>query len=256
VPAIVVPEILAQVRFRARIDIGRTSGMKVISQLARHFWSQGALSDDQADYLVRQGFVTACDLDDYKEKHPRVRAAGDNPGQDALDILTDELVRRTAGPRGAGGGVKREGLSLEDLCERLRGEFDRRASDLSSLVDLAATFSLCPTWERAAVALRNASDEAFRLGLRNMVRARPASASGLWRALDPEPFEALVAGPALRGAAVQAFRALLQGQDPGRLGKYVWILKAQEVAAVGNLLTLRRRLLSALHRLYGGKYGG
>ncbi|MDR3636250.1 MAG: hypothetical protein P4L84_20780 [Isosphaeraceae bacterium] len=33
--------------------------MKVVSQLARHFWMQGALSPEQAEYLVHQGFVKA-----------------------------------------------------------------------------------------------------------------------------------------------------------------------------------------------------
>jgi hypothetical protein len=36
--------------------------MKVITQLIRHFWQRGALSPQQAEYLLDQGFARLVDL--------------------------------------------------------------------------------------------------------------------------------------------------------------------------------------------------
>lgn len=235
--------------------------MKVISQLARHFWSRGVLTPEQAEYLVSQGFVRAHDLRDF---HQERRSAwdsgrmGDASGEhgrettpdDSLHAVGDVLVRKAAKARGRGPRPARDVLTVKGLRKELWNEFQCRAGALAALAELARPFGIQGEWDEAIVVLRNASDDDFREVLRRRLRNRPGSLTDLWGAVDSEPFHGLVDGPASCGATARAFGALLRTREPGRLGKYVWILTLAEVAPVGNLLQVEQKLLTALHALY------
>jgi hypothetical protein len=232
--------------------------LKVIKQLARHFWSMGALSVEQANSLVRQGFVRAEELEGYQTGGPKAGNARRGAAceeaalarEDSLHAVAESLIRKTTEARRGGGRPGRDVRTLGLICDDLRAEFGRRAGALSTLVDLARPLGPCPGWEEAAILLRNAPDAAFHPALCARLRSRPGALRDLWRALDAGPFHALARKPELRGPSAHAFRVLLRTRDPGGLGKYAWVLKAAEVAAVGNLLQAQRRLLTSLRSLY------
>jgi hypothetical protein len=217
--------------------------MKVISQLACHFWSRGSLAMDQADYLVRQGFVRAQDLTGYESRRPRVRVVVTR--EDVFDAVGEDLTRRRGGLRRPSTRPTGAVLGLGELCGQLRDDFNQRADDLRALTRLADPLGIHCAWQTAVVALRNASEDEFRQIVRNHLRTRPSSLGELWRALSPDPFHELVESMSPHTGSVQAFRALLSGLEPGRMARYAWILRAPEVAAVGNLLNVYRRFLVA-----------
>jgi hypothetical protein len=140
-------------------------------------------------------------------------------------------------------------MSLDRLCERLDDEFQRRGATLDILSDLALGFGPVANWQEAVASLRRASDHEFSSALTGVLR-RGGKLRDAWQALDVEPLHRLLADDDVRGRAARAFSALLLAEDPASLGKYAWILKRNEMQAVLNLQTARRRLLAALNEFY------
>jgi hypothetical protein len=237
--------------------------MKVITQLVKHFWQRGALTGAEADYLVDNGFIRPHDLSGYKGRtgkpsrapaSPQIaRLDAHDPGDEAWGHLEEQLevvlLRRRPTRRNKGGSAKRDSLSLNELCRRLNDEFQRRETSLTILIALAAGFGPASDWQNAAASLRRASVGEFSAALSRAFR-RGGKLRDAWKALDVEPFHRLLADNELRGRAARAFRALLLAKDPASLGKYAWILKRNEMQAVLNLQSARRRLLMALNEFY------
>jgi hypothetical protein len=225
-------------------------GMKVITQLIRHFWQRGALSPEQAEYLLDQGFAKLADLPGFKPvervdtPQPAVAVLAPHP----LEATTEDLERprRRAG-RGGPKGVVPE---ADDLQLWLRKQFLRRGRAFSSLVRLGERFGPCATWHDAVKRIRQTKPERFVKGLAGALRSQQVGLRNLWQAVDPEPFYARMEDASLRGPTVRAFRMLLSVQDAAQLGKYCWILKFDEVQATCNLLQANRRLLGGLSGLF------
>jgi hypothetical protein len=111
--------------------------MKVITQLIRHFWQRGALSPEQAEYLLDQGFARLADLPGYQPPPeadtPAVATATIEPPT-VLEELGEQLHR----PRRRGGGGPKGAVPKEsDLRLWLNKQFARRSRALSSLVTFA-----------------------------------------------------------------------------------------------------------------------
>ena len=100
--------------------------MKVITQLIRHFWQRGALSYDQAEYLLDQGFARMADLPGFKRRERvvverQIEVLHPQP----FEIATEEI--QTPPRRRGGGGPKGSVPETEDLRPRLpRKQFVRR----------------------------------------------------------------------------------------------------------------------------------
>lgn len=230
--------------------------MKVISQLARHFWHRGTLAPEQVEYLVGQGFVRGADLGladvldrPAQAEDRKIVAAQGVTVEDELHAAGDALARRLGRRGRRGRGTKHDVTSVRRLRSALGREFERRSVALEALCELARPLGFVDNWVEAAVALRHASDEELCDALRRFVDDRPRALDVLWNAVDSETFENLFAGPAACGAPARAFAALLQTHEPARLGKYVWILTLPEVALVANLLALEARLTSVIKAL-------
>jgi hypothetical protein len=219
--------------------------MKVVTQLIHHFWGEGALTIEQAELLVRQGFVDASDLKGLLGRTAKVEAPV-SVLEERLDVIADELTLRTAVARRRKKGSKARVIGKKGLRLRLRAAFDQRSANLPALVHLARTIAPCSGWVEAALVLRNARDEVFHRSLCDVLRTHPAMFRDLWRAVDPEPFQAMAVDPAFRGRVANAFRVFVQSDEVGSLGKYVWILGLPEVAVLDNLMRIHRRLRSTL----------
>ncbi len=224
--------------------------MKVITQLIRHFWQRGALTAEQAEYLLDQGFARLADLPGYQPPPeaaaPAVATATIEPPT-ALEELGEQLDR----PRRRGGGGPKGVVPEEnDLRLWLNKQFARRSRALGSVVTLARRFRPCATWQEAVVTLRQVRPDRFHKGLASALRAEEFGIRTLWTAVDPEPFHARMEDASLRGPTVRAFRMLLTLRSAPQMGRYVWILKLAEVQAALNLLTVHRMLLAALGELY------
>jgi hypothetical protein len=137
-----------------------------------------------------------------------------------------------------------------DLRLWLNKQFARRSRALASLVTFARRFAPCATWQDAVVTLRHVRPDRFHKCLANALRAQEIGLRTLWTAVDPEPFHVRMEDASLRGPTVRAFRMLLTLRSASRMGRYVWILKLNEVQAALNLLTVHRLLLGALGVLY------
>jgi hypothetical protein len=237
--------------------------MKVITQLIKHFWQRGSLAADEADYLVDHGFIRSGDLPGYKKptgKAGRRPASPDVATHDNQSLAEDAwyhsaeqmevaLCRRRATRRRKRGEIKRDCVSLDELCARVNGEFQRRGRSLVFVLDLAAALGPAGNWQEAAGSLRRATDHEFWAAISRVFRSG-GRLHDAWAACDMEPFHWLLAKNEVRARAARAFRALLLVAEPASLGKYAWILKRNEMQLVLNLQSMRRRLLVALNELY------
>jgi len=224
--------------------------MKVITQLIRHFWERGALSREQADYLLEQGFARSADLPGFvplPEPEPLPPRILQPLPPHPLELATEHLEPppRRRGPGGPKGFVP----EADDLKVWLRKQFVRRRKAFAALVRLAERFGPAPSWQDAAIRIRQIKLDRFVKGLAGALRAQDVALPSVWQAVDPEPFYARMEDATLRGPTVRAFRMLLALHDAPRLGKYAWILRMAEVQAVCNLLQAHRRLLVGLHEL-------
>jgi hypothetical protein len=225
--------------------------MKVITQLVQHFWQRGALTAEDADYLVRCGFVRAGDLEGFKPPPEDVAAGFATPplAPRPLEAVEESLLRRGQ-KRGKKGAPKLAEVEPEELCARLHAEFDRRTEDLKSLVLLCRTKPFPATWEEAAAELRTLEPAKCRSVLMSRLRNGGVGLAGLWNAVDLEPFHHLLSDDEARGRTARAYFALLVARDAASLGRYGWILRYDEVQALANLRCVHERLLGALNRLY------
>jgi hypothetical protein len=224
--------------------------MKVITQLIRHFWQRGALTPEQAEYLLDQGFARLADLPGYQSPP---EAAGVVVATTTIERPSplEEIGERLDRPRKRGkGGPKGVVPEENDLRLWLNKQFARRSRAFASLVTFARRFAPCATWQNAVVTLRQVRPDRFHKGLASALRSQEFGLRTFWTAVDPEPFHARMEDSSLRGPTVRAFRMLLALRSAPQMGRYVWILKLAEVQAALNLLTVHRLLLRALGELF------
>ena len=230
--------------------------MKVITQLVQRFWQRGALTAEDAEYLVLSGFVRAGDLEGFKlpsEDPPPDENPDDSavipPAQRALELVQESLIRRGS-RRGKKGAPQTAVVQPKELCARLQTEFARRVDDLKSLILSCRPQPSPATWEEAAAQLRGLAPAECRSVLASRLRQRGVGLGGLWNAVDLEPFHRLLSDEEARGRTARAYFALLLAHDAASLGRYGWILKYDDVQAVANLRWVHERLLEVLSRLY------
>ena len=235
--------------------------MKVLQQLIKHFWANGALTMDQAHYLVESGLIRPRELENYEPRECAPAASAEdgvghqNGERIAMEVLLpDDLDRceaalesRSADKRKAGKGKpKNPELTLEQLSEELRPELSVRAGYFPALMELAEPMAETSDFEEAAIALRQQDEEAFRELLLRATHAHPGVLRDLWCAVDASSFHDLLDDVPRGGRVTTAFRAVLNAEAPAAWGSNGWILQVPEVRTVFNLLVVRRLLMAGL----------
>ncbi|HVS38037.1 MAG TPA: hypothetical protein VMS17_20925 [Gemmataceae bacterium] len=222
--------------------------MKVLQQLIQHFWQRGALTPEQAHYLVECGFVRAEDLPDYQP----IQAEEPDDAAPAIAVLfPDELDQKQdelAGPtlRKAGRSTPRTPeLTPERLGELLEEILRAREPLLPALQALSGADA-----PSATAALRQMPEEEFRRRLLTAVQTRPGVLAELWEAVDEAPFHDLLARPGMKGRPARAFGAVLRAADVSAWAAFAWIMQVPAVQTVANALAVRRRLRAGVLWLY------
>ena len=225
--------------------------MKVLQQLIQHFWQRGALTPEQAHYLVEHGFVRAGDLTDY-EPNAAGQDDADTGRPEASILLPDEMDQKEEELAGAGGRRKRgrprpkePDLTTEQLGEMLEEILRAREALLPALQ--AVSGADAPS---ATAALRQMPEEEFRRRLLTAAPTRPGVLADLWEALDERPFHDLLTRPGMKGRPARAFGAVLRAADVAAWASVAWIMQVPAVQTVANLLAVRRRLLTSVLWLY------
>jgi len=229
--------------------------MKVIAQLIRHFWERGVLTNVDAEYLLSHGFARRQDLPGFEfpttvpEFEPDQAAVKpvELPGE--LELYEESLVRRHDARRGQHEPHPTE-LKIEEILERLQAEYERRATDLKSLVAFGQRIQPVETWQEAVAELHDIPGERFHAELCAGLKEGRVLLGDVWQASEVEPFHRLIADDEIRGQAVRAFLAILIAAHPGELGKHVWIMRHDEIHALMNLRVVYERLLSSLARMF------
>jgi len=230
--------------------------MKVITQLIRHFWQRGALTQSEAAYLLRHGFCRERDIPGFKAAAdigstdidiPHVAEPVHKP--DRLDHVEAALIRRRPARR-TGRQPRAKELPEKELIARLNDAYAAREHDLRSVLALGRRLDEVQSWPEAASRCHSTDPEEFHVALRAGLRDRSVLIGDLWQASDPEPFHRLMDAEDFRGRAARAFQAVLIGAGSAALGQYIWILKHDEIQALVNLTVIHHRLLESLRRLY------
>jgi hypothetical protein len=246
--------------------------MRVIEQLVHHFWARGALTREQALFLVGHGFARESDLpgltgdqqpaeesdayakavaEEEDSEREGVRAGGlaDDAARRAEE-LEDELVGRNAGSRKAGGKKKKPtGHNLAPAVAALTAHLVVR-EPYPALCELGCRLKPCADWRDAAKVVSGARPEAIETALVGLLNARPRALGELWFWFDLEPLfewtdDAENAGPVADGLA-----KLLRADNPAQVGRLGQLLKAPEVQMLLDLLPARRAVLNLLPVLY------
>ena len=178
--------------------------MKVITQLIRHFWERGALSSHEVEYLLRHGFARRQDVPGFqfpKAHDPVLPLYGEDDypdPPDELELLEESLVRRHAVRRSSHEPHAAE-LKIEEILERIRGEYARRTTDLESLLALGLRIQPVKSWQEAAAELRSIPVERFHAELCAGLQQGRVLMGDLWQASDAESFHRLVSDDEVRG---------------------------------------------------------
>lgn len=243
--------------------------MRVIEQLIHHFWARGALSRDEAAYLVKHGFAREEDLpgfgeprepeydgpqaDTVAEDLARERAAEQRTANDkavAAEELEDELVGRNAGSKKAGGKKKKPtGHNLAPAVDLLKAHFDARAP-YPALLELGSRLAKCADWRAAARAIGAAPREKLEPALVALLASRPRALGELWFWCDLEPLFDWCADAANAGPVADGLAKLLRATNPANVGRLGQLAKADEVKALLDLLPARRAFLDLLPVLF------
>jgi hypothetical protein len=241
--------------------------MRVIEQLVHHFWARGALSREQALFLVQHGFARDCDLpglnappdpnanpyEDYSgdegagaEKEPDWRA--EDEAREAEE-LEDELVKRNAGGRKGGKKKKPTGHNLAPLVATLSAHFAAR-EPYCALCELGGRLKSCADWRDAAKTIGAARPEALETALVGLLGSRPRALGELWFWFDLEPVFEWTDDKQNAGPVADGLSKLLRADNPAQVGRLGQLLKATEVQMLLDLLPARRAFLNLLPVLY------
>ena len=248
--------------------------MRVIEQLVHHFWARGALTREEAQFLVDHGFARECDLpglvgpereidpeayeppasdpdEDYfrEQAQEAIRRAADVKAR-AAEELEDELVGRNAGSRKAGGKKKKPtGHNLAPAVAALAAHFAAR-EPYPALFELGDRLQPCADWRDAAGAVASARSEALETALVGLLNARPRALGELWFWFDLEPLFDWAEDEENAGPVAEGLSKLMRADTLARVGRLGQLLKAAEVQALLDLLPARRAFLNLLPMLY------
>jgi hypothetical protein len=242
--------------------------MRVIEQLVHHFWARGALTREEALYLVRHGFAREADLpglvgqereidpetyeapaesrDPFEDTSPR---SADEKARDA-EQLEDELVGRNAGSRKAGAKKKKpSGHNLTPLAENIAVTLGTR-EQFPALCELGCRLKPCPTWRDAAKAVAAATPESLETALVALLNTRPRALGELWFWFDLEPLFEWADHPDNAGPVADGLSKLLRTDNSAQVNRLGQLLKSVEVQKLLDLLAARRAFLNMLPVLY------
>jgi len=247
--------------------------MRVIEQLVHHFWARGALTREQAMYLVNHGFARGVDLpglidlndtnapntyeppqpaeeDDYRDGvEDEIRRAADDQARQA-EQLEDELVGRNAGSRKAGGKKKKPtGHNLAPAVATLAAHLSIR-EPYPALCELGCRLKPCADWRAAAKAVGSARPESLENALVSLLNARPRALGELWHWFDLEPLFEWADDEENAGPVAESLAKLLRADNPAQVGRLGQLQKAAEVQMLLDLLPARRAFLNLLPVLY------
>jgi hypothetical protein len=233
--------------------------MRVIEQLVQHFWTRGALSREDARYLVDHGFVRETDLPGFSDEADEsncVAANGDEQRESRLnqeavlaEQLEDELTGRNSSGGKKGGKKKPAGHNTAPAAALLSQHLTVR-EPLPALQELGNRITPCPTWRDAAKAVAAATPAELEIALLGLLNARARSLGELWFWFDLEPLFAWTKHPDNAGPVADALGKLLRTDTPARVGRLDQLKKTPEVQAFTDLLAARRPFLATLPVLY------
>ncbi len=248
--------------------------MEVIEQLISHFWARGALSPDEAKYLVKHGFareemlpglvpITAAprpsDLEEFEREWADIlsQRAEDQKAREAEE-LENELVGRNAGSRKSGGKKKKPtGHNLAPAIDTLTAHIAQR-EPYPALVELGSRITNCSNWHDAAKAVAAAKPESLETALVALLNTRPRALGELWFWFDLEPLFEWTSDPANTGPVAVSLAKLLRADNLAQVGRLDQLRKAPEVQMLLDLLAARRafnNLLPVLYHAYFPKLG-
>ncbi len=247
--------------------------MRVIEQLVHHFWARGALTREDAQFLVKHGFAREADLPglvgqeppvegsaayqkaaaeseyDRRMQESREREAIDSAAREAEE-LEDELVGRNAGSRKAGGKKKKPtGHNLAPAVAALAAHFAAR-EPYPALYELGCRLRPCTDWRAAARVVGAAQPEALETALVGLLGARPRALGELWFWFDLEPLYDWAEDEENAGPVADGLSKLMSADNLARVGRLGQLLKADEVQMLLDLLPARRAFLNLLPVLY------
>jgi HEAT repeat protein len=158
------------------------------------------------------------------------------------DDLFPERPARPAGTRKA--RRARKELAAEELAAELAGRFAGWEASLRGLTVLGRRFGPCGGWRDAADRVTKAAPADRAAALRD----GGVSGDLFWSTLHFEGYRDGLEGVA--GAAGNAYRTLLSGQDVSRFVKFAWLLRYDEPAAVYRLVRAQKALAGAVAAVY------
>jgi len=230
--------------------------MRVIEQLVQHFWNRGALTRQEADYLVKHGFVRESDLPglvedgDFdpvelsEEPDPRF-----DPEARQAEELEDELTGRNSAGGRKGGKKKPAGHNIAPVATLLGAHLAAR-EPYPALHELGQRLKACSTWRDAAKAVAVATPPQLETALVGLLNGHPRALGELWFWFDLEPIFQWAEHGDNAGPVANAIGKLLRADTPGRVGRLDQLKKAPEVQALTDLLAARRPFLATLPALY------
>jgi hypothetical protein len=250
--------------------------MRAIEQLIHHFWARGALTREEALFLVGHGFAREADLPGLNENTPtppeeaealeppsirtaepdadelRARAEADTAARRAEE-LEDELVGRNAGSKKGGGKKKKPtGHNLGPAVASLAAHLAAR-EPYPALCELGCRIRHCTDWRDAARAVGSARTEVLEPALVGLLTTRPRALGELWFWFDLEPLFEWAADKENSGPVADGLSKLLRTDNfatVGQVGRLGQLLKATEVQALFTLLPARRAFMNLLPVLY------
>lgn len=243
--------------------------MRVIEQLVTHFWSRGALTRDEAFYLVNHGFIRAADLPGLVEQPPepetdevevpqelRDESPPDprfDPKAREAEELEDELTGRNAGGGKKAGKKKKAGHNLAPAAATIGAHLATR-EPYPALLELGGRLGSCATWRDAARRIAAASAADLETALVGLLTIRPRALGELWFWFDLESLFLWAENAANAGPVADGIGKLLRADTPGRVGRLEQLKKAPEVKALLDLLAARRPFLGMLPVLYNAYF--
>lgn len=245
--------------------------MRVIEELVHHFWARGALTREEARYLVKHGFAHEADLPGLTEPdqpsdpttyEPPTTDPDEDYYRDSADRgdadlkareaeeLEDELVGRNAGSRKVGGKKKKPtGHNLTPACATIAAHVVTR-EPYPALCELGNRLAPCADWRDAAKTIGSAKPGALETALVGLLAARPRALGELWFWFDLEPLYEWADDKENAGPVADALAKLLGESNLAQVGRLGQLLKAAEVQMLLDLLPARRAFLNLLPVLY------
>lgn len=244
--------------------------MRVIEQLVRHFWERGAISRDEAQYLVKHGFVREADLPGFvgteREIDPQTYEPPEEPERDDRRThdrveeaarQAEELEAELAGRKKGGGKGKKKptGHNLDPARAVLAAHSAARVPypaliEWADRTPVRARVRPCAAWPDAARRLEVAGVADREAALVALLNQRPRALGELWFWFDLEPLFEWADRQPHSDPVADALGRLLRAANPNEVGRTGQLAKVAEVRDLLALLAARRAFLVLLPALY------